>query len=135
MFVNDPMWLTTFRNWSGRSHAAVNAQMPPLLIPQIARCSGSSLSLYCLPTSGRISSSRNRAYWSLSVSYSKLRFVGLRFHPSRRFPSAGGGFFCGSFPGLMKIPIVTGISPRWIRLSNTTGVRNSPFSFTYACPS
>ena len=130
MAVKLPMWLTTLRNWSGRSHATVNAQIPPLLIPQIARPSGSSVILYSLPTSGRISSSRNRAYWSLSVSYSKLRLVGLTPQPCRFFPSVSTGFFDGSLPGLMKTPIVTGISPLWIRLSKTIGTRQSPFSLT-----
>ena len=35
----------------------------------------------------------------------------------------------------MKTPIVTGISFLWIRLSNTTGTRNSCSVFTYLCPS
>ena len=75
MFVKLPTWLSTLRKASGRCQATVNAQMPPEEMPQIARHSGSSVSLYFLPTSGRISSSRNRAYWSLSVSYSKLRLL------------------------------------------------------------
>ena len=33
-------------------------------------------------------------------------------------------------PGLMKMPIVTGISPLWIRLSNTVGARTRPSGST-----
>ena len=36
-------------------------QMPPELAPQIARCSGSCEMLYRFSTSGKISSSKNRA--------------------------------------------------------------------------
>ena len=77
MFVKLPTQVSTLRNSSGRSQATVQAQMPPLLIPAIARPSASWRSLNVFSTSGRISSSRNRAYWSESVSYSKLRFDGL----------------------------------------------------------
>ncbi len=73
MLVKLPTWLSTLLNRSGRSQATVKAQMPPELMPQIARPAASVRSLYCLPTSGRISFSRKRAYWSESVSYSKLR--------------------------------------------------------------
>ena len=38
-------------------------------------------------------------------------------------------------PGLMKMPMVTGISLRWMRLSSTVGARQSPSSFTYHPPS
>ena len=36
-----PMWLSTLRKASGRSHATVNAQMPPELCPAMACSSGS----------------------------------------------------------------------------------------------
>ena len=49
--------------------------MPPLLVPAIARLAASWRSFTVFSTSGRISSSRNRAYWSDSVSYSKLRLA------------------------------------------------------------
>jgi len=39
------------------------------------------------------------------------------------------------WPGLTKIPIVTGISCLWIRLSKTTGTRYSCSTFTYLWPS
>ena len=48
--------------------------MPPELMPPIARPAASGRNLYVLATSGRISFSRKRAYWSERVSYSKLRF-------------------------------------------------------------
>ena len=44
MLVKLPIQLTTLRNLSGRSHAMVNAAMPPLLIPAIAQPAGSSVS-------------------------------------------------------------------------------------------
>ena len=62
MFVKLPMLDRTFRNISGRSHATVNAQIPPELEPQIARISGSAVKLYSWAKSGRISSQMNRAY-------------------------------------------------------------------------
>src|SRR4051794_26201149 len=74
MFVKLPTCESTFENRSGRSHAAVNAQMPPELIPQIARPEASLRSFTLFPTSGRISFSRKLAYWLESESYSKLRF-------------------------------------------------------------
>ena len=52
---------STLRNWSGRSHAAVKAAIPPLLEPTSARRSGSAENGWVLATAGRISSSRNRA--------------------------------------------------------------------------
>ncbi len=61
MFVNEPIVEYTFRNWSGRCHAALNAQMPPLLLPQMPRPYGSSVMTTCCRASGKISSSRNRA--------------------------------------------------------------------------
>ena len=79
--------------------------MPPLLAPEIARLAASWRSFTVFSTSGRISSSRKRAYWSDSVSYSKLRFA----PPSARMP------------GWMKMPTVTGMSFFAIRLSNTVG--------------
>ena len=41
MLVKLPQWLTTLPKASGRSQATVKAQMPPELIPQIARLAGS----------------------------------------------------------------------------------------------
>jgi hypothetical protein len=55
------MWLSTLRKASGRSQAAVKAQMPPELAPAIARWSGSVVSAYFLPTSGSSSSMTKRA--------------------------------------------------------------------------
>ena len=40
----------------------MNAAIPPELEPAMARSFGSFESLYCLPTSGRISSIRKRAF-------------------------------------------------------------------------
>src|SRR5438067_3131826 len=100
MLVKLPTQLNTFENWSGFSHATVNAQMPPELEPEIARSLGSFERLRVFPTSGRISSRRNRAYWSERVSYSKLRFD----------PGFAPSFSGGNVPGLMKIPIAIGIS-------------------------
>jgi hypothetical protein len=62
MLAKLPTWLSTLRKASGRCQATVKAQIPPEEMPQIARRSESSVSLYFFPTSGRISSSRNRAY-------------------------------------------------------------------------
>jgi len=45
MLVKLPMWLMTLRNWSGRSHATVNAAMPPELAPQTPRFDGCGLRL------------------------------------------------------------------------------------------
>ena len=107
MLVKLPTQESTLRNTSGRSQATVKAQMPPLLMPAdraARRRRGAGCTVFS--TSGRISSSRNRAYWSESVSYSKLRF---------------GAGLSAKTPGLMKMPIVTGISPLAIRLSKTVG--------------
>ena len=108
MLVNEPTHESTFENSSGRSQATVKAQIPPLLIPATARPAGSWRSLrFCVfSTSGRISSRRNRAYWSESVSYSKLRFD----RP------------LSNVPGCTNTPTVTGISFFAIRLSNTVGM-------------
>jgi len=73
--VKLPTWLKTLPNKSGRSQAAVKAQMPPLLIPQRALPAGSLRTLYFFSISGRISFSRKVAYWSEGVSYSKLRLL------------------------------------------------------------
>src|SRR4051812_34376163 len=126
MLVKLPTDESTFENRSGRSHAAVNAQMPPELAPQIARPAGSARNFTDFATSGRISCSRNRAYWSEGVSYSKLRFV------RQSFSSLPG---VGNLPGLTNTPTVTGMWVLWIRLSNTTGTRDWPFSLTYPPPS
>ena len=53
MLVKLPMRLSTRRNASGRSQAAVKAQMPPELMPQMARSFGSVDSLYCLADLGQ----------------------------------------------------------------------------------
>ena len=53
MFVKLPTWLSTLRKASGRCQATVNAQMPPEEMPQIARHSGSSVSLYSLADFGQ----------------------------------------------------------------------------------
>ena len=74
MLVKLPIHDRTLPNWSGRSQATVKAQMPPLLTPAMARPAGSWRSVTVFSTSGRISSSRKRAYVSESVSYSTLRF-------------------------------------------------------------
>src|SRR5690349_2581413 len=105
MLVKLPTWLSTFENRSGRSHAAVNAQIPPELIPQIARPAASDRNFTVFPTSGRISFSRKLAYWLESVSYSKLRF-------DRPLLAGLAG---GNVPGFTKMPTVTGISFLWIR--------------------
>ena len=44
MLVKLPMWLTTLRNESGRSHAIVKAAIPPELLPPTARPAGSAVS-------------------------------------------------------------------------------------------
>ena len=62
MFVKLPIHESTLLNSFGRSHATVKAQMPPLLAPEIARLAASCRSFTVFSTSGRISSSRNRAY-------------------------------------------------------------------------
>jgi hypothetical protein len=41
MFVKLPIVLSTLWNWSGRSHATVNAAIAPELAPPIAWSSGS----------------------------------------------------------------------------------------------
>src|SRR5437764_811326 len=98
MLVKLPTCDSTLPNRSGICQATVNEQMPPDEMPQIARLAESFRKWYFLATSGRISSLRKRAYWSDIESYSKLRF------------GAGGLPSCGITPGLMKMPIVTGIS-------------------------
>src|SRR5947209_7982076 len=98
MFVKLPTVVKALRNSFGRSQQTVNAQIPPELLPAMQRPSGSLVRLYFLPTSGRISSSRKRAYASLSVSYSKLLFDGGAGRPSGRFAAgspAGRGFVPG----------------------------------------
>src|SRR5262245_47163230 len=121
LFVKLPTWDNTLLKRSGRSEAAVNAQMPPELLPQMARPAASVRSFTDFATSGRISDSRKRAYWSEGVSYSKLRLV------RQSFSSLPG---VGNLPGLTNTPTVTGISLALMRLSNTTGARNEPFSPT-----
>ena len=61
MFVKLPMWLITLPKLSGRSHATVKAQMPPLLAPAIARIAGSLERFSSASTRGRTSSCRKRA--------------------------------------------------------------------------
>ena len=41
----------------------------------------------------------------------------------------------GVTPGLTNTPMVTGICLRWMRLSNTTGTRQLPSTFTNRSPS
>src|SRR5438270_13890704 len=103
MFVKLPMVLSTLENMSGRSHAAVNEQIPPELAPQIARPAASDRNFTPLATSARISCSRNLAYWLESVSYSKLRLL------RQSFSSLPG---VGNLPGLTNTPTVGGISLR-----------------------
>ena len=43
----------TLRNWSGRFHATVNAQIAPLLVPPMTRFAGSVVSLYFLADLGK----------------------------------------------------------------------------------
>ena len=62
MFVKLPIQETTLLNSFGRSQATVKAQMPPLLAPRMARLAASVRSFTVFSTSGRISSSRKRAY-------------------------------------------------------------------------
>jgi hypothetical protein len=88
----------------------------------VPRSSGLPEMLYNFSTSGKISSSRNRTYWSLNVSYSKLRFSAVD-RASR--PS---GNSVRLYPGSMNTPMVTGISFAAIRLSKTIGTRKSPSS-------
>ena len=83
MLVNEPTHESTLLNSLGRSQATVQAQMPPLLIPAMARPAASWRSFTVFSTSGRISSRRNRAYWSDRVSYSKLRFDLARLEGAR----------------------------------------------------
>src|SRR5687767_1735124 len=116
----------TREKWLGRSQAAVKAAMPPEEEPQRPRPAGSLEMLYCLATSGRISSVRKRAYRSVVESYSKERLK-----RGWALASLGGGMA----PGLMKTPMVTGISFLWIRLSITVVARKEPFSPTKLPPS
>src|SRR6478735_12406249 len=81
IFVKEPMVEKIFRNWSGFSHATVNAQMPPDDEPAMARPFGSSVIFTILRTSGRISSRRKREYVSDMVSYSADRFFGPAGRP------------------------------------------------------
>ncbi|GAA3506865.1 hypothetical protein GCM10019016_139800 [Streptomyces prasinosporus] len=88
----------TRRNLSGRSHAAVKAQLPPLLPPQMPHRSGDWARVYRSATCGMISVRRKVAYRSSKASYSLLRFFGF---------SASG-----KTPGSTNTPMVTGMSPR-----------------------
>ena len=67
----------SLRILQSKSTLADKAQIPPLLMPQMERSLGSLLMLrsYFFSTKGSISSMRKVAYWSLRVSYSKLRFL------------------------------------------------------------
>lgn len=100
MLVKLPTWLRTLPNMSGRSQATTKAQMPPLLMPPIPREAGSLRKGMVLLISGMISLSKKRAYWSETVSYSKLRLL-------RGFAL---GRVAGTVPGLRKIAAMTGIS-------------------------
>src|SRR5260370_25326094 len=61
----------------------------------------------------------NREYLSPNESYSTLRLLGLPFRAST--------YSSPRAPGVMKIPIVTGISFFAIRFSITCGRRSGPF--------
>ena len=60
MAVNEPQWLITRPNASGRYQAAVKAQMPPEEMPQMVRQAGSSVSLQPILASTNGSRSRVR---------------------------------------------------------------------------
>ena len=62
MAVNEPQWLSTRPNASGRYQAAVKAQMPPLEMPQMVRQAGSAVSWQpiSVSTNGSTSSSKKR---------------------------------------------------------------------------
>jgi hypothetical protein len=102
-----PIAENTRRKASGRSQAVVNAPIPPVLAPPIARSLGSSDSLIFRPsrvprrcTSGSSSSRRNRDSRSFKPSNSTLR-------SNRGF---SGGWTDGTVPDSTPTPIVTGIS-------------------------
>ena len=91
--------------------------MPPELLPQIARPSGSVVSVVLLADLGQDLVDQEprvliaeRVVLEAAVAAAPWVCRQLR----RR-----------DVPGLRKMPIVTGISPCAIRLSNTTGTRNS----------
>ena len=93
--------------------------MPPELMPQMPRPAASSRSLYCLADLGQdLLLQEARRTGRDSVSYSKLRLL------TRLLPFAVA--LPGTTPGLMKMPIVTGISFLWMRLSKTMGTRVRP---------
>src|ERR1043166_6209200 len=96
---------STLRNWSGRSHATVNAQIPPELDPQIARVSGSPViaTEYRFVTNGMTSPIRNLAYASPNESYSKLRLL-----------------WASRVPGFKKMPI----EYRFVTNGMTSPIRN-----------
>lgn len=98
----------TRRKASGRSHAAVKAQLPPLLNPQMPQRSCSSVIDQRFVNSGMTYSRRNVTYRSSNASYSTfLCFRPAGFSASRRTP------------GRRRPRLVTCRSPRLMRLSST----------------
>ena len=80
MFVKLPTCESTFEKRSGRSQAAVKAQIPPELMPQIARPAASSRSFTCFADLGQDFLLQEAARIDRDgVSYSKLRLE--RRHP------------------------------------------------------
>ena len=111
MLVKLPTWLSTLLNRSGRSQADGEAQMPPELIPPIARPAASVSEVVFLGDLGQ-----DLLLQEPGVLVGERVVLEAPVRPPR--PAAS--------PGLMKMPIVTGISFLWIRLSKTIGTRNWP---------
>ena len=122
--VKLPIPLTTFPNTSGRSHAAVNAQLPPELPPTNARPAGSSPSgLAALRNFGQnFLNQKPRVAVADRIVFKRPVLARLLDRPLfllRRTPCVFAGNFDfdgmlmsveANVPGLTKIPIVTGIS-------------------------
>ena len=102
MFVKLPIVLITLRNWSGRCQATVKAQIAPELAPEIARSGRRDV----VPSSAPASIRRRSAWNTGRRARCILRGGWWCRRPSRR-PRL---LLVGRWPGLMKTPIVTGIS-------------------------
>ena len=108
MLVKLPIVLMTLRNWSGRCHATVNAQMAPELAPAIAAVVGVVGDVVVLLQHRQ--QLVDDQLGVLVVQRVVLDAGGCwSGRPTRR---RSPPCCSGPWPGLMNTPIVTGISRR-----------------------